>query len=121
MLRKPNNVSAQRKYLYGVTRDQYQEMLCAQEGKCAACGQGETMLGRSGVVRSLSVDHCHKTGHVRGLLCDRCNNILGRAKDDVGVLRRLASYIEVTSTAYAPVDTAALLNELKGDLTCLPA
>jgi len=92
-----SSVSAQRKYRYGLTAHGYKSMLIEQHGKCAACGEGETVLSRSGGVRSLSVDHCHKTGQIRGLLCDRCNNILGRSKDSPEVLRRLASYVEVTA------------------------
>jgi hypothetical protein len=39
------------------------------------------------------VDHNHKTGAVRGLLCCKCNFILGHADDDVGILRRAISYL----------------------------
>jgi hypothetical protein len=41
----------------------------------------------------LVIDHCHKHGHVRGTLCDRCNVILGRAHDQPGLLRKLADWI----------------------------
>lgn len=94
------NVDAQRKYRFGITRAQYQAMLEKQYGKCAACGEGETMLGRSGTVRELSVDHCHESGSIRGLVCDACNNIMGRAKDDATRLRRVAAYLEIASTGH---------------------
>jgi hypothetical protein len=100
----PGGVSAQRKYRYGISGASYQKLLKDQHGKCAACGDGETVLGRSGSVRSLSVDHCHGSGKIRGLLCDRCNNILGRAKDSAGLLRRLASYVEVSETGHTVLD-----------------
>lgn len=90
-------------------------MLLLQHGKCAVCGEGETRLGSHGRVRSLSVDHCHTTGAIRGLLCDNCNNILGRAKDSPSVLRRLAAYLEVAGkSAPRSLDADQTLAELKG-------
>jgi len=52
-------------YLYGITLDDYEEILDSQGGTCAICGGTE--------LKRLSVDHDHKTGRVRGLLCNRCN------------------------------------------------
>lgn len=119
------NVVAQRKYLYGITHIQYKALLEAQQGKCAVCGNGETMLGRGGNTRSLSVDHCHKTGAIRGLLCDSCNNILGRAKDSPALLRKLAAYLEEANTGiqlkYIDAEKALAelcLTELEGATPC---
>jgi hypothetical protein len=132
------NVAAQRKYRYGLSARAYTAMLEAQHGKCAACGDGETVRGRGGEMRSLCVDHCHATGGIRGLLCDRCNTILGRAKDSPSVLRRLASYLEVADPQHyvpdlaranspderrlqaawpqANINPEQMLNELQGEL-----
>lgn len=41
-------------------------------------------------------DHCHRLGHFRGWLCDRCNRVLGSVKDDTGLLRQMATYLENT-------------------------
>lgn len=106
------NVAAQRKYRYGISNTEYQKMLVEQCGKCAACGDGETRLSCNGRVRSLSVDHCHKTKQIRGLLCDDCNNILGRAKDSPSRLRRLAAYIEVSVARLSALDADTALEEL---------
>lgn len=38
-------------------------------------------------------DHCHKSGHFRGWICDRCNRVLGSIKDDVSLLQRMISYL----------------------------
>lgn len=57
---------------YGITLEQYDEMLVAQNGVCAICRE-ECKSGRR-----LSVDHCHETGKVRGLLCGNCNQGIGR-------------------------------------------
>jgi hypothetical protein len=43
--------------------------------------------------RSLAVDHCHKTGKVRGLLCGNCNRFLGQIDDDINTAERLLEYL----------------------------
>jgi hypothetical protein len=88
-----------RKGLYGINREQYQELLVKQDGRCAACGSGGTAMA-NGRVKELAVDHCHVTGKIRGLLCHDCNSALGAVKDDANRLRRLASYVEVADTGY---------------------
>ena len=62
-----------------------------QDPKCHGCHR---LQSEHPYKRSYAVDHCHKTGIVRGLLCDQCNSILGRCSDDPAVLRRLASYLD---------------------------
>ena len=64
--------SAMLKYEYGITLDDYNKMFNAQEGKCAICKKHQNELKKT-----LCVDHDHKTGKVRGLLCGRCNAGLG--------------------------------------------
>jgi hypothetical protein len=61
----------------GITLEQYDEMLKAQGGVCAICKKSERTKTNKGEVRALAVDHDHETGHVRGLLCGRCNRALG--------------------------------------------
>lgn len=58
---------------YKLTIEQYDKILAYQGGVCYACHQAEPVKGRR-----LSVDHDHTTGEVRGLLCSRCNPILGK-------------------------------------------
>jgi hypothetical protein len=73
---------------YGITMVQYEQALEWQGGRCAIC------LNRPRS-RKLAVDHDHKTGAVRGLLCSRCNHrMLGAAREDPEVLRRAADYLE---------------------------
>lgn len=74
---------------YGITRAQYEEMATRQGHKCAACGRSAADE-KHGI---LCVDHCHKTGKVRGLLCSKCNLIIGQADDDVTLIRRWADYL----------------------------
>lgn len=75
---------ATRKYKYGLSEDDFQELLAAQDGKCAGCGTTE----------KLCVDHDHETRKVRGLLCRKCNATLGFVNDDPKVLQNLIRYLE---------------------------
>ena len=56
---------------------------------CDICGREET----SAKFRLLNVDHCHTTGEVRGILCGRCNTVLGHLGDDVAILARAIEYL----------------------------
>jgi hypothetical protein len=72
--------------LYGLTPERYAELLVNQEGCCAICGTRPA--------HTLEVDHHHQSGTVRALLCGPCNRLLGLAKEDPGILRRAAEYLE---------------------------
>ena len=65
---------------FGITLDEYKAKLLQQRGVCAICGQPEMATFR-GKVKTLSVDHNHKTNLIRGLLCDKCNHLLGNANE----------------------------------------
>jgi hypothetical protein len=78
---------------FGITAEDYKSMLQGQNGVCAICKKPETAT-RLGTIIKMPVDHCHKTGKVRGLLCDRCNKGLGQFLDDPDVLRSAAKYLE---------------------------
>lgn len=78
---------------FGMSLDAYQEMLEAQNGKCAICNQPETHM-RNGRIKALAVDHNHKTGAIRGLLCSDCNTAIGKLKDDPEIIRKAAQYLE---------------------------
>lgn len=77
---------------YGITIQQYHEMLIAQGGVCAICGKAESNEIR-GKVLSLAVDHDHKTGAVRELLCSSCNTALGLLNDDPALLSAAKAYL----------------------------
>jgi hypothetical protein len=78
---------------YGITVDDYDRMLVAQNGVCAVCRRHETVR-RNNTLRRLSVDHDHETGRVRGLLCSKCNRGMGYYEDDPARLRAAADYLE---------------------------
>lgn len=75
---------------YGISLEDYDNMLAAQNGGCAICGtttpSNRTMF--------FAVDHCHTTGVVRGLLCTKCNRGLGLFNDDTARLRNAVGYLE---------------------------
>ena len=77
---------------YGITEKDYYDMLEAQGGKCKTCGSTDP-IGYRGSDK-FCVDHDHKTGRVRGLLCNHCNRSLGLLKEDVATLRNMIKYIE---------------------------
>ena len=84
--RKERDAHLRRKF--GITLDEYDEMLRAQGGVCAICGRPP----RDDI--SLHVDHDHEHGRIRGLLCFRCNNALGDFGDDYDTLLAAQAYLD---------------------------
>lgn len=79
--------SARVQSTYGLLPGEYDKLFQLQGGVCAICKQPRK--------QRLSVDHCHKTGQVRGLLCRLCNGrLLTAARDNPGILRSAADYLE---------------------------
>lgn len=81
---------SQLKRKYGITPAEYDATLESQQSTCAICGSSASG-GRSS---TFPVDHCHRTGKVRGILCTKCNRGLGLFNDDILRLRRAADYLE---------------------------
>jgi hypothetical protein len=80
---------------FGITASDYERMLKVQGGRCAICQEKEVFVNKKTHTRQeLSVDHSHSTGVVRGLLCVRCNRMLGYARDSVDILRNAISYLK---------------------------
>lgn len=73
---------------YGITSEEYLQMLDNQGGKCAICEVENCLTGRA-----LAVDHCHDTGKIRGLLCSNCNIGLGNFKDSLELLKKSVQYL----------------------------
>lgn len=79
---------------YGITREDYDLLFEKQNGLCAICKEPETKIVKwSGRLLPLSVDHDHVTGKIRGLLCNRCNRVLGMIKDDAQIARSILEYL----------------------------
>jgi hypothetical protein len=79
---------------YGLTGEAFARLVAAQGGVCAICHRQPG--------NGLSVDHCHATGVVRGLLCTRCNTSIGRMKDSPSLLRAAAAYLEERMNGVLP-------------------
>ncbi|HEY6021914.1 MAG TPA: endonuclease VII domain-containing protein [Candidatus Paceibacterota bacterium] len=73
---------------YGLALGEYDALKASQNGTCAICQRA------TGAKKKLAVDHDHKTGYVRGLLCGPCNGMLGKARDDVEFFLRAAEYLK---------------------------
>ncbi len=74
---------------YNVTVEWYEAQLEKQNGKCMICGAAES----GGISPTLHVDHNHKTGQVRGLLCRPCNTGIGLFKEDVNLIEKAIEYV----------------------------
>ena len=72
---------------YNITYNQYMEILASQNNVCAICNKPCPTGNR------LSIDHCHSTGKIRGLLCTKCNPGLGYFSDDISLLYKAADYL----------------------------
>jgi DNA-directed RNA polymerase subunit RPC12/RpoP len=73
-----------RKYTFNLSESEYQLLVQTQKGRCKICySDGK-----------LHIDHCHSTGRVRGLLCHKCNVMLGMAQDDEKILLEAIEYLK---------------------------
>ena len=77
---------------YGITAEDYYNMLAAQNNKCAVCESEEVNNSRVSSGK-LFIDHCHDTGKVRGLLCSKCNHGIGLLNDDTALLQKAIEYL----------------------------
>ena len=75
---------------YGITIEQYNNILEQQNGGCAICGSKSALIKSH---QRLHVDHCHSTGRVRGLLCTNCNQGIGKFNDSEVLLQRAIVYL----------------------------
>ena len=77
---------------YGLSADDYGALLEAQQHRCAICRGKEIIKTKEGKVKRLSIDH-HGTNEVRGILCNRCNNMLGNSEDSQDILLAAVEYL----------------------------
>ena len=92
--RRPEQLAYRRSYAlvrrFGITLEEYGALLESQQGRCAICGTDKP----NGRWNTFHVDHCHKTGAIRGLLCHGCNAALGQFGDNEEGIRSVLKYFK---------------------------
>ena len=86
-------------YRYGITKQDYERLLIAQKKCCAICGTTEPS-SKIKKHKYFSVDHCHKTGHVRGLLCAACNSAIGLLGDCPIIVSKASAYLSASQRTF---------------------
>ena len=85
------------KRVYGIGIEEYNALLEKQNNRCAICESTDPKgrkSGRGGGVDVFYVDHDHKTGNVRGLLCNICNRTMGYVGENSNVLEEMIKYLQ---------------------------
>jgi hypothetical protein len=77
---------------FGLSTEEYDTISKAQNHRCKICGDKANTKSK---YKTLTVDHNHKTGEVRALLCSQCNSMLGFARDNRVILSKAIDYLEV--------------------------
>ena len=77
------------KIKYGITLDEFNQLLLSQNNSCAICSRHLDSTGRE-----THLDHNHTTNKIRGILCTRCNLLLGCALDNITILSNAIKYLE---------------------------
>lgn len=85
------NNSYKRKY--GITLEDFNQMLFIQNNCCAICRC--EMIGKKQERNAPVVDHCHNTLEIRAILCNTCNKMIGFAKDDIDTLKNAINYLNI--------------------------
>lgn len=97
------------RWRFGLSPEDYEKMRADQKDLCSICGQPDPR-------QRLAVDHDHATGKIRALLCESCNQALGKMKDSPALLRAAADYIERHAVSCATPDKPEV-----SDLAHIPA
>lgn len=93
MIKKPcfkKNVRVSPRY-HGCTEEQFNLLFIKQDGLCKICGTKLTTHGQE--PSSATVDHCHSSLEIRGILCSLCNKGIGHFRDDVSILKNAIEYL----------------------------
>ncbi len=85
---------------FKLRRSEYNNLVSEQGNKCAICFKPETYINRKlNSPNPLSIDHDHKTGRIRELLCQKCNAILGMSNDSIEILQEAINYLRRAKAA----------------------
>lgn len=86
-------------YRYGISKDTYEELLKNQNNCCAIC-KTKNPSNKRKQTKYFCVDHCHKTGAVRGLLCSTCNSALGLLQDNTDIILSAFNYLDISKSSF---------------------
>ena len=75
---------------FGITHDDYERLLKLQNGVCKICKKFKLQSNKN----HMAIDHCHKSGKIRGILCGDCNKSLGGFFDNINYLKRAIKYLK---------------------------
>jgi len=89
-IKNPDCRQKERFSLYNLSEAEYQILLLKQKSRCAICG-----ISQAEMSRNLSIDHCHATGKVRGLLCGNCNRGIGFLEENISTLENAIKYLRL--------------------------
>ena len=97
------------KYKYGITHGEFCAAWEEQGGKCSICStELPDLMTYDNRRRGYAIDHNHETGKFRGILCLKCNSLLGMAKDSARILAKAIGYLERNGSYAGLVDNAAV-------------
>ncbi len=86
---------------FGMELEDYDKLLKDQDYSCAICKSPESYgVSTRGYSHAFSVDHCHETGKVRGLLCNNCNRGLGLLGDNLESIQKVVEYLKKTEDVH---------------------
>lgn len=80
---------------FRVSKKDYSNLLEIQNNVCAICNKPETIINghKNRIPKRLAIDHCHKTGKIRGLLCHKCNVSIGAMRESIKILQSAIEYL----------------------------
>lgn len=79
---------------YGIDEKFFNDMWSAQSGKCVICHEAVTNIFLDVKAKRCALDHCHKTGRIRSILCHTCNSSIGMIGDNLENMKRMVTYLE---------------------------
>jgi hypothetical protein len=84
----------QLKYKYDISIEQYEQMKTSQNNRCAICDNNfEKQNKQGGYSKNVCIDHNHKTGKIRELLCPNCNKALGFLNENISTIKKMIIYL----------------------------
>ena len=96
---KPCRAKVERTNKYNISENEIELLAEKQQHCCAICNKPETSLNsKRTTVQNLAIDHCHKTGKIRGLLCSNCNIAIGKFKENIDLLNNAIKYLNDNKT-----------------------